>query len=101
GIRDFHVTGVQTCALPICQLIDEHRKQGPCGTDAVARLVETGEIGLAGRVEVVFLERAIALRDGILRLYSLRAPLLRSVRRNARSEERRVVRECSRREYRC
>src|SRR5690606_39931620 len=22
GIRDFHVTGVQTCALPICLLID-------------------------------------------------------------------------------
>src|SRR5690606_39988045 len=22
GIRDFHVTGVQTCALPICVLID-------------------------------------------------------------------------------
>src|SRR5690606_39851451 len=22
GIRDFHVTGVQTCALPICSIID-------------------------------------------------------------------------------
>src|SRR5690606_40380494 len=23
GIRDFHVTGVQTCALPICQLLPD------------------------------------------------------------------------------
>src|SRR6266700_3533710 len=23
GIRDFHVTGVQTCALPICQTADQ------------------------------------------------------------------------------
>src|SRR5690606_41118246 len=25
GIRDFHVTGVQTCALPICRTRDESR----------------------------------------------------------------------------
>src|SRR5690606_40016391 len=24
GIRDFHVTGVQTCALPISIIVDEH-----------------------------------------------------------------------------
>src|SRR5690606_40418040 len=29
GIRDFHVTGVQTCALPICELIQLFlRKKG-------------------------------------------------------------------------
>src|SRR5690606_40726103 len=25
GIRDFHVTGVQTCALPIFEVYDRHR----------------------------------------------------------------------------
>src|SRR5690606_39889744 len=24
GMRDFHVTGVQTCALPICFITDQH-----------------------------------------------------------------------------
>src|SRR5690606_5636273 len=28
GIRDFHVTGVQTCALPICRGICRARKRG-------------------------------------------------------------------------
>src|SRR5690606_40067126 len=26
GIRDFHVTGVQTCALPICQQLQSQRQ---------------------------------------------------------------------------
>src|SRR5690606_40339391 len=26
GIRDFHVTGVQTCALPICSLIPDRKR---------------------------------------------------------------------------
>src|SRR5215475_4818418 len=29
GIRDFHVTGVQTCALPIYSLRSSPRKRGP------------------------------------------------------------------------
>src|SRR5690606_40056868 len=40
GIRDFHVTGVQTCALPICRdhspfVIDTQtaRITAPCATD--------------------------------------------------------------------
>src|SRR5690606_13406817 len=28
---DFHVTGVQTCALPICQLLENLNFQGGCG----------------------------------------------------------------------
>src|SRR5690606_39631139 len=40
GIRDFHVTGVQTCALPIFppsprrrgQGVDQHRRRPPSGT---------------------------------------------------------------------
>src|SRR5690606_41189477 len=29
GIRDFHVTGVQTCALPICPLLLSSRRSRP------------------------------------------------------------------------
>src|SRR5690606_40511010 len=38
GIRDFHVTGVQTCALPICWADS---------AAAAAGLVERGEVDLA------------------------------------------------------
>src|SRR5690349_23012355 len=34
GIRDLYVTGVQTCALPICR-----RGQGPCGRGSGGRVV--------------------------------------------------------------
>src|SRR5699024_12044431 len=32
GIRDRNVTGVQTCALPICSLLGDIRTQRPCPT---------------------------------------------------------------------
>src|SRR5690606_41177263 len=32
GIRDFHVTGVQTCALPICPLVFPEGERTPDGT---------------------------------------------------------------------
>src|SRR5690606_40792484 len=34
GIRDFHVTGVQTCALPICEIVDHLVTIGPEQPDA-------------------------------------------------------------------
>src|SRR5207302_5635879 len=41
GIRDFHVTGVQTCALPICQLAGQaagvHRRLAPGEFAGLAR----------------------------------------------------------------
>src|SRR5690606_40013051 len=44
GIRDFHVTGVQTCALPIsCQITSRHRKitrQTTIKTRHVKRILE-------------------------------------------------------------
>src|SRR5690606_39636610 len=66
GIRDFHVTGVQTCALPIC------------------------------RVRLVFLWRARrprrSRRGG---LHPLGRPIQRlHLPRRSRSEERRVGKEC-------
>src|SRR5690606_40495624 len=82
GIRDFHVTGVQTCALPIWRLQwadqaelfapgHEVRREGPCCVDALPE-----EFG--GTVRFWF-------GSG----FHARAPL-----KSTRSEERRVGKEC-------
>src|SRR6266511_635095 len=43
GIRAFHVTGVQTCALPILPAVGVPRVAGPVGGDA--RTVDQEEVG--------------------------------------------------------
>src|SRR5690606_39599330 len=50
GIRAFHVTGVQTCALPILIAMDEHpatavRKKRNSSIVVANRLVKEGEAG--------------------------------------------------------
>src|SRR5690606_41056764 len=49
GIRDFHVTGVQTCALPICcEFLDQGAHPGPDRTVAGrVRLAEANDADLA------------------------------------------------------
>src|SRR5690606_39989941 len=81
GIRDFHVTGVQTCALPICRyglraMLDLalHYDDGYISLRHIAERQEISE----GYLEQVF---AMLKKDG----------LVKSVRR---SEERRVGKEC-------
>src|SRR5690606_39885300 len=56
GIRDFHVTGVQTCALPISPLdhpwVPVHDRLAPCselGNDLEGRGVDGGEVGEVGQ----------------------------------------------------
>src|SRR5690606_39545453 len=56
GIRDFHVTGVQTCALPI----SDRQANGVDG-EALPRLVR---VGLRGRVQNVLRRRRGRLRAG-------------------------------------
>src|SRR5207302_4291709 len=82
GIRDFHVTGVQTCALPI--LTPEWRPgQGHNGY--IDTYVELGLVGLGLLLIVIFVAFSGALNDLQVNfdLGSLR-----------RSEERRVGKEC-------
>src|SRR5207248_6970511 len=90
GIRDRTVTGVQTCALPIFHGVvsdrppagesDVDRGQRAEADDALAIAIET-----ARPVGDVRVERGRAL-VGILRAHQVREP--------ARSEERRVGKEC-------
>src|SRR5690606_39551836 len=92
GIRDFHVTGVQTCALPILlQRLagDPRRRAENCGrhpgtVDRAVRLrihgdaVDMSEPGLVGREN-----RPLAPYE-----------FLDALQLAARSEERRVGKEC-------
>src|SRR5690606_39692794 len=75
GIRDFHVTGVQTCALPILAL--DRRITG-------AGLVDAPADHLDGLLD----DPRAALLDGLRR--QLDAPGAAVVEPEARSEERRV-----------
>src|SRR5690606_40900411 len=95
GIRDFHVTGVQTCALPIL-MTPNNRSNSLYGYHGQALRVDvsTGEARTT-RLEERILRRYLGgsglgayllLREGTAELDSL----------DPRSEERRVGKECSR-----
>src|SRR5690606_40833881 len=88
GIRDFHVTGVQTCALPIClsRLHDLARKHRvPLEGLAAQRDALAAELeDLAGSAE------RLAALDGEI---AAGAAAWRTAAA-ARSEERRVGKEC-------
>src|SRR5256885_3369636 len=80
GIRDYKVTGVQTCALPICA-------QERCAQE---RAVVEGK----DEVRLQLAERALELRVVRLRGCDHRESIVGRGRRDARSEERRVGKEC-------
>src|SRR5690606_40350875 len=89
GIRDFHVTGVQTCALPIC----------PRGGSNMNTTSMTSEPLWTGHSEII----STAVWDSISwptpphSGYSCRFTMkvVRELRMHSRSEERRVGKECS------
>src|SRR5688500_20360057 len=73
GIRDYKVTGVQTCALPIL---------------AAHRAREAVEVAIQGALE-------LARGQGAIPLAPLVDRVLARFRHRRRSEERRVGKECS------
>src|SRR5690606_40601118 len=85
GIRDFHVTGVQTCALPISRVIME---SNPVGASC-ARVCPTIEL-CEGACVLNSEEKPIQI--GHLQRYA--TDWLRESNVNLRSEERRVGKEC-------
>src|SRR5690606_39797260 len=83
GIRDFHVTGVQTCALPIYRM----------NTSMLLRAAALALIALASGANGVRAETdqlRIAQQFGIAYL-----PLIVASEKGLRSEERRVGQECN------
>src|SRR5690606_41145988 len=83
GIRDFHVTGVQTCALPIYHLIDQ-----PIIRSENVTVTSASGIHATTMAEYAFM---MMLALGHRLLTAIR---LQSEAEWARSEERRVGKEC-------
>src|SRR5689334_24646111 len=93
GIRDGTVTGVQTCALPICRLL---------GLEQKMKQYAEGRIFVGGVVDLVGMEGFNRVWEGpqnLPLLEELTAPA-RWVERVLRSEERRVGKECRSRWWR-
>src|SRR5690606_39845495 len=94
--RDFHVTGVQTCALPICHpewrtRSDPVRSAGRWKKMQSKTPFDSHKLDLAkfdGATEAEFLERARP------RLLGIAYRILGSHAEAQRSEERRVGKEC-------
>src|SRR5690606_39545923 len=82
GIRDFHVTGVQTCALPISALVAEVRS--PKQVDAKIPVVSGADLLERPNVFLFILDKYSGSRS-LAEYYGYD---------NSRSEERRVGKEC-------
>src|SRR5690606_39972144 len=94
GIRDFHVTGVQTCALPICrtdsmaqQSEGVDRGDNPARAAALAKAMRSAsrdgrQVNMAGLMQMA--------SDG----GGMEAELTNTETGGERSEERRVGKEC-------
>src|SRR5690606_40775909 len=86
GIRDFHVTGVQTCALPISAITDDAWRAIKY-TDAIYD-EEAGQWVSRAEVAEIDFTAFTSKKTG-------QVPGRLVVRRIPRSEERRVGKECS------
>src|SRR5256885_7845440 len=79
GIRDYKVTGVQTCALPILQLVVARPDERGAADDGRRRLHHPTGVADPQRVALTLLGLAVRPAGGVER---------------DRSEERRVGKEC-------
>src|SRR2546430_10232961 len=58
GIRDLTVTGVQTCALPIClPVADRHAVGAECGDEEVVGVHDRGDLAVDVAEDFVRIER--------------------------------------------
>src|SRR5690606_39693466 len=89
GIRDFHVTGVQTCALPICDLI----KDIDCDPQDGGHLYVAHKPKMMQKLEAE--SRLLNETFGYGTRILSREEVWRDFMRDERSEERRVGKECS------
>src|SRR5690606_39545580 len=84
GIRDFHVTGVQTCALPISAPINNHNVALSGGTEKSNYLFSLDYMDQKGTLKEAFLKRYSARLNTSFKIGEF----------IERSEERRVGKEC-------
>src|SRR5690606_40576407 len=90
GIRDFHVTGVQTCALPISEAEGARPLGEACWAEATEDLLAAAAIAAGEPVEV----DVRGAREGAVHVdRAVRGPVADDVGFAARSEERRVGKE--------
>src|SRR5690606_40518853 len=96
GIRDFHVTGVQTCALPIlgAELVVNHLHQQ--GARSLALLSPENKISFTQDIEHSFRKRCAELGLGC-RVHSTRDDSMERAGFDGRSEERRGGKGCGER----
>src|SRR5690606_40680987 len=88
GIRDFHVTGVQTCALPISRTATMVHNTAVI-TSAATCIARTGS-----RLMRITISCHIA-RYTLVAMETVRTgSFIRRIGARVRSEERRVVKEC-------
>src|SRR5690606_40062209 len=78
GIRDFHVTGVQTCALPICVQAASRVMASKASPRPASRTSSRDTVGSSASSRRTTASASLATR----------------CRRSCRSEERRVGKEC-------
>src|SRR5690606_39521995 len=90
GIRDFHVTGVQTCALPICVVLQEQLDQSKLRQARIEQSESSDAVDEARRI-AFGLEQ---VQDRLRSLYTLANQRLSLLSQQSRSEERRVGKGC-------
>src|SRR5205807_5591981 len=96
GIRDYKVTGVQTCALPICWSLLSHyeRRKREAELHATLPLVRYAWAGAVVMCLIARATRSVAQESPASNRTVTTMP---EGRYKARSEERRVGKECRRR----
>src|SRR5207302_5353713 len=94
-IRDFHVTGVQTCALPILALQVAGRVHKLALSLRPGAVVGDFDAALLAAPRVVEIEVGARVVDDACAIGTGKADeIIQAVRVTARSEERRVGKEC-------
>src|SRR5690606_40046517 len=89
GIRDFHVTGVQTCALPISK--DKLILDAGCGSGYILSMLALDGYEIEG---IDNNQMMLDLAKDRLESLNLNVNLINHDLRKPRSEERRVGKEC-------
>src|SRR5690606_41097457 len=93
GILDFHMTGVQTCALPISigsEYGSQLNSRSPASTSWPSSMARVAPYGTASLLRTA--PSGVSITISPSRLVTIRSP--DGVSTNERSEERRVEKDC-------